>query len=138
MNNRMMVTTALYFFPNAGIDDRAHVAQLFFQKTASGECYAVVFPVVETTVSCLEQTASASLRQVLRDIQKYVNGLAEFIGGRENIREFAEEVVSRFPLNFKTSQISDFPPESLAEGALAELAHAVRVAVNHHDRTVPA
>jgi hypothetical protein len=130
-DDRKIVTAALYFFPNAGIDVREHVAQLFFQKASNGECFAIVFPLSDATVSCFEQTESASLRHVLRDIQKYVNGLAEFVGGRDDVYDFAQEVVSRFPLNFKTSQISDFPPQSLAEGALAEVAHAVRVAVQH-------
>lgn len=124
-----MITTALYFFPNAGIDTKEQVAQLVFQKTTSGECTAMVFPIVEATVSCIAQTTSPSMKAVLLDVQKYVNSLAQHIGGREDVREFAEEVVSRFPFNFKTSNLNDFPPESLSAGALAEFAHAIRVRV---------
>jgi hypothetical protein len=134
-----MITTALYFFPNAGIDVKDQIAQLFFQKTTDGDCVAMVVPVVDALVKSIESTPSESLRSVLRDIQGYVNRLAEHVGGRDNLRDFAEGVVSRFPFNLKTSALNDFPPEKLTEGAMAELIHAVKVHVQREKHgAVPA
>lgn len=138
MTDHKMITTALYFFPDAGIDVKDQIAQLFFQKTTDGDCVAMVVPIVDVLVKQIETTSSDSLRLVLRDIQGYVNRIAEFVGGREDIREFSEAVVSRFPLNLKTSTLSDFPPEKLTQGAFAELIHAVRVHVPHNEEPVSA
>ena len=130
INDRNMITTALFFLNNAAIDNRTHVAQLFFQKTTEDQCVVMCYN-TSNLVSAYESASSTSMKSVLHDLQGYLNDMASYVGGRDNIREFAEEVVSRFPGNFRTSNLSDFPPGKMTDGAMAELLNALRVSTPH-------
>jgi hypothetical protein len=108
----MMLQTNLNYYPDVGRDARVEFGTLFFgthQKTR--QRYVWFEPAHGSLVAAQSQTDDATLRDMLRHFQKYVDSVVEGLEPSEDVTAFARDFLDTMPLNFRYGSLLPYPSE---------------------------